>query len=243
MYNKYKKEALARQKFYRRNKQIKDFVKKFYLEIVRNDWWRNFFWLGVPMVQAPMDLQGFAEIIWEVKPDLIIETGIKWGGSLLWNASQLAILEACGVIDKGDVIGIDITLSKCQELYDHPLYKKITMLEGSSIDPSIIKKVKELAKGKKSILIFLDSRHSHSHVLAELKAYSKLVTLGSYIIVEDTGVQDLPNVKTRQWGYNNNPRTAVWAFMKTNDEFKIDRVIQSKVLYTAYPDGYLKRIK
>ena len=193
MYEDYNKKARERIKFYKRNKQIKNFVKMFYKEIVRIDWWKNFFWLGVPMFQCPMDLQGFAEIIWEVKPDLIIETGIKYGGSLLWNASQLAILEACGVIDEGHVIGIDVRIPK--NLTTHPLFKKITMLKGSSTDKRIVDKVKELAIGKKRILILLDSYHSHKHVLAELKAYSPLVTKGSYIIVEDTGVQDLTSVK------------------------------------------------
>ena len=244
MYEDHKREALKRIKFYKRSKKIKGYVLSFYRQIVETDWWKNWFCLGVPIYQAPMDLAGMAEIIWNVKPDVIIETGIKFGGSLLWNASQLVILEACGVIDEGHVIGVDVKIPK--ELRTHPLFKKITMLKGSSTDKRIVDHIKELIKDKKRVLIFLDSYHSHSHVLQELKMYSPLVTLGSYIVVEDTGVQDLVSVRRTprsQWRVGDSPRTAVWEFMKNNKEFVIDKDIEAKILYTAYPDGYLKRIK
>lgn len=240
-------EAIKRVKLYKKDKALQEAWQNFHKHIVRAKYAYNFFWLGVPIIQAPQDLQAMQEIIWDIKPDLIIETGIAWGGSVIFSASMLALLEACGEIKKGDVIGIDIDIRPHNKkaILAHPLGKKITMFEGSSIDEKIVQKVAEIAKSKKKIFVCLDSNHTHEHVLAELRAYAPLVSVGSYFIVGDTGVEDLPAGTTlsRPWGKGNNPKTAVREFLKENKNFKIDKIIESKLILTGSPDGYLKRIK
>jgi cephalosporin hydroxylase len=241
----YKEDAIQRAKSYMKNEKLQNAKNIFLNELVSEKYAYNFFWLGTPILQAPQDLQSWQEIIWEVKPDLIIETGVAMGGSLIFNASMLSILENCKLIEKGDVIGVDIEIRPHNKkaITEHPLNDKITLVEGSSIDEKIIQKVKELAKNKKRILIILDSNHTHDHVLAELRAYGPLVSKGSYCIVSDTGVEDLPEGSTsnRPWGKGNNPKTAVWEFLKENDSFKIDKDIEAKLILTASPDGFLKR--
>lgn len=240
-------EAIERIKLYQNNKALQDARQKFFEELNKSKYAYNFFWFGVPVLQIPQDMQALQEIIWEVKPDLVIETGIAYGGSIIFSASMLAVLEACGKIKKGDVIGIDIDIRSHNKkaILAHPLAKKITMLEWSSIDEGIIRKVTEFAKSKKRVLVCLDSNHTHAHVLAELRAYAPLVSVGSYIIVGDTGIEDLPKgtISGRPWGKGNNPKTAVWEFLKENKNFKVDKIIESKLILTGSPDGYLKRIK
>lgn len=207
----------------------------------------NFSWLGRPIIQFPQDMIALQEIIWEVKPDMIIETGIAHGGSLIFSASMLTLLEACGEIKSGKVLGIDIDIREHNKkaIEAHPMNKKITMFEGSSIDEDIIKKVHEFAKSGKRILVCLDSNHTHEHVLAELKAYAPLVSTGSYCCVFDTIIEDMPegNFPDRPWDKGNNPKTAVWEYLKENNNFIIDKDIENKLLITVAPDGYLKRIK
>jgi len=240
-------EAVERAKSYQQDDKLQQARQIFHNEQARVKYAYNFFWLGVPILQEPQDIQVWQEIIWTVKPDLIIETGIAWGGSIIFSASMLTLLEACGAIDKGDVIGIDIDIRSHNKgnILSHPMSKKITMLEGSSIDENIVKRVVDLAKNKKNILVCLDSNHTHDHVLAELRAYAPLIGVGSYCIISDTGVEDLPSGATadRPWGKGNNPKTAVWEFLKENDNFEIDKVIESKLLLTCSPDGFLKRLK
>ena len=243
----FREEIIKRAASYQKNKILQDACQKFYEQIVKAKYTYNFFWLGVPIIQAPQDLQALQEIIWEVKPDLIIETGIAWGGSLIFSASMLAILEVCGAIKSGEVIGIDIDIRSHNKeaILSHPMSKKIIMFEGSSIEEKIIAQVKERAKNKKSVLICLDSNHTHDHVLAELRAYAPLVSVGSYCMVGDTGVEDLPEGTTndRPWRKGNNPKTAVWEFLKENDDFVIDKAIDTKLIMTGSPDGYLKRVQ
>ena len=202
----------------------------------------NYEWLGRPVIQFPPDMIAIQEIIWKIKPDLIIETGIARGGSLIYYASLLELINPDGL-----VLGIDIDIRKHNRdaIVAHPMNKRIKMIEGSSIDPNIIQQVKETCENKKSILIILDSNHSHDHVLNELRSYSSFVTLDSYMIVLDTIVEDLPDgfVQNRPWGKGNNPKTAVWEFLKTNQRFKIDKDIENKLLITVAPDGYLKCVK
>jgi len=242
----FRKEAIERAESYQHNKPLQDAYSAFLEQLVRAKYAYNFFWLGIPILQAPQDLQALQEIIWEYKPDLIVETGIAYGGSLIFSASMLVILEACGVIDKGEVIGIDIEIRphNRKAILAHPLSNKITMFEGSSIDEKIITQVKERAKNKKKVIVCLDSNHTHAHVLAELRAYAPLVTVGGYCMVGDTGLEDLPDEKIfdRPWGKGNNPKTAIWEFLKENKDFKIDKTIDSKLILTGSPDGYLKRI-
>ena len=214
-------------------------------ELVKVKYVYNFRWFGIPILQVPQDLQAKQEIIWEVKPDLIIETGIACGGSLMFSATMLAALQGCGKIKNCKVIGIEINLypKNKKAILDHPLSKNIKIIEGSSIDKDIISEIEWLSRGRK-VLVFLDSNHTHKHVLAELRAYAPLVSVGSYIIVEDTGIEDLPEGTTsdRPWGKGNNPKTAVWEFLKENDNFEIDDIYK-KLIMTGNPSGYLKRVK
>lgn len=244
---KFRKEALERAASYRNNKSLQESCHEFLLQINKAKYAYNFYWLGVPILQAPQDLQALQEIIWEVKPDLIIETGIAWGGSLIFSASMLAILEVCGAIENGEVIGIDIDIRSHNKtaILAHPLSKKISMFEGSSIDEKIVAQVEAFARKKKRVMVCLDSNHTHDHVLAELRAYAPLVSIGSYCMVGDTGVEDLPEGTTndRPWGKGSNPKTAVREFLKENDDFVIDKTIDSKLVITGSPDGYLKRVR
>jgi cephalosporin hydroxylase len=243
----YRKEASERTVSYQNNEALQKSWQEFLLQINKAKYAYNFFWLGLPILQVPQDLQALQEIIWEVKPELIIETGIAWGGSFIFSASMLAILEACGSIENGEVVGIDIDIRSHNKeaILAHPLSKKLSLFEGSSVDEKIIAMVKERAKNKKGVLVCLDSNHTHAHVLAELKAYAPLVSVGSYCMVGDTGVEDLPEGTTnnRPWGKGNNPKTAVWAFLKENSNFVIDKTIDSKLIMTGSQDGYLKRVR
>jgi len=224
-----------------RDLELKKQSKEWFENSLKYEYSYHFIWLGRPIIQYPQDILAIQEIIWKVKPDLIIETGIAHGGSLILSAS---ILELVG---KGEVVGIDIDIRKHnkQEIEKHSMFKRITMIQGSSIDKAIIKKIQKIAKEKKRIMVILDSNHTHKHVLEELKAYSPLVVKGSYLIVLDTIIGDIPEdySKNRPWGHNNNPKTAVNEFLKTNERFKVDKKIEEKLLFTAAPNGYLKCIK
>lgn len=202
----------------------------------------NFTWMGRPIIQFPQDILAMQEIIWNLKPDLIIETGIAHGGSLIFHASMLEL-----VGEDADVLGIDIDIREHNriEIENHPMFKRITLMEGSSVDDETAKKVFDFAKNKQRVLVVLDSNHTHEHVLKELEIYSQLVTKDSYLIVFDTLVEDMPDSLSgdRPWGKGNNPKTAVWEFLKNNDRFEIDKKLESKLLITVAPDGYLKCIK
>jgi len=202
----------------------------------------NFTWLGRPIIQFPQDIVAMQEIIWQVKPDLIIETGIAHGGSLIFYASMLELIGG-----EGQVLGIDIDIREHNriEIEKHPMFKRITMMEGSSTDEAVVGKVRELANGKKRVLVALDSNHTHNHVLKELELYSPLVRTGSYLVVFDTVIEDMPAgyFSDRPWDKGNNPKTAVWEFLRSNDRFVIDKNIENKLLLTVAPDGYLKCIK
>lgn len=245
------------------NKKFKDECQKEISEMGKNDQlvnqsksWMNtanenkysyhFEWMGRPVIQYPQDIVAMQEIIWEVKPDLIIETGIAHGGSLILYASLLELLAISGCGD-GNILGVDIDIREHnrKEIESHPMYKRIDMIQGSSIAPDIIEKVKACAEGKERILVVLDSNHTHEHVLAELEAYASLVSVGSYCVVFDTVVEDMPenDFPDRPWGPGDNPKTAVWKYLKTHPEYEIDKSIQNKLQITVAPDGYLKRIK
>jgi len=201
----------------------------------------NFSWMGMPIIQFPQDMVAMQEIIWEQKPDLIIETGIARGGSIIFYASMLEL------IGKGDVLGIDIDIREHNrvEIEKHPMFKRITMFEGSSVTQEMADKVYEFAKNKTNIMVILDSNHTHEHVARELELYAPLVKKGGYLVVFDTVVEDMPEdfFPDRPWGKGDNPKTAVWEFLKKNDRFVIDEKIHNKLLITVAPDGYLKCIK
>lgn len=202
----------------------------------------NFSWLGCPIIQYPQDIMAAQEIIWQVKPDAVIETGIAHGGSLIFYASMLELLGG-----DGQVLGIDIDIRAHNraEIERHPFFKRIMMLQGSSIDDQIRQQVYTFARDKQRVLVVLDSNHTHDHVRKELEFYAPLVTKGSYLIVFDTVVEDMPDhfFPDRPWGRGNNPKTAVQDFLSTNDRFEVDREIEQKLLLTVAPGGYLKCVK
>lgn len=202
----------------------------------------NFSWLGRPIIQLPQDIVAMQEIIWKVRPQLIIEVGIAHGGSLILYAS---ILELIG--EGGMVLGVDIEIRPHNRvaIESHPLSKRIQMIEGSSLSESVVAQVRQVARGKSPVMVVLDSNHTHDHVLQELRLYSPLVTVGSYLVVFDTLIEDMPAdlFADRPWGKGNNPKTAVWEFLKTTDRFVVDREIEDKLLITVAPDGYLKCVK
>lgn len=216
----------------------------------------HFEWLGRPIIQYPQDMSAVQELIWQIKPDLIVETGIAHGGSLIFSASMLALLDMCEAIESGQafdpktsrrkVLGIDIDIRTHNRaaIEAHPMASRIQMIQGSSIAPEVIEQVHQVAKGYQRILVCLDSNHTHDHVLSELQAYGSLTSKGSYCIVFDTIVEDMPAnmFPDRPWGPGNNPKTAVWEYLKTHPEFEIDKSIQNKLLITVAPDGFLKRV-
>lgn len=226
-------------------------------ESIRHNYAHNFSWLGRPIMQIPQDIYAIQELIWNVRPDLVIETGIAHGGSLILSASMLALLDYCDAIEEGTtldpqkskrrVLGIDIEIRSHNRaaIEAHPLRHLIKMIEGSSVAPDVVEQVMALAKDYKKVLVFLDSNHVHDHVLAELRNYAPLTSVGSYCVVWDTGIEDLPEnfYTNRPWGKGNNPKTAVWEYLKSTDIFEIDKLIEQKLLITASPDGFLKRIK
>lgn len=217
----------------------------------------NFRWLDRPIIQLPQDIVAIQEIIWKVKPDLIIETGIAHGGSLILSASMLFLLNNCITLKSGTkfdpnyvhrtVLGLDIDIRPHNRsaIENHPLSFMIEMIEGNSIDPEIIAKVYDYAKNYQKILVILDSNHTHNHVLSELEAYTPLVSIGSYCVVFDTIIEELSDdiFTNRPWGKGNNPKTSVLEFLKKHDEFEVDKDIEWKLLLTAAPDGWLKRIR
>jgi cephalosporin hydroxylase len=200
----------------------------------------NFNWLGRPIIQFPQDMIALQEIIWTTRPDLIVETGIAHGGSLVFYASLLELLG-----NDGRVVGVDIEIRPHNRaaLERHPLFKRITLMEGSSVDPSIVGQVAQLAESYARVMVVLDSDHTHAHVLEELRRYAMLVTPGNYLVVFDTVIEVLPDTAfpDRAWGKGNNPMTAVREFLRTNDQFEVDTDLGAKLLITAAPDGYLRR--
>jgi cephalosporin hydroxylase len=211
-------------------------------EITRHKYAYNFTWMGRPIIQFPQDMVAMQEIIWAIKPDLIVETGIAHGGSIIYYASLLELLGEDGL-----VVGVDIDIREHNrvEIEKHSMFKRIKLIEGSSIDQDIVKQVHELAQDKKRVLVILDSNHTHEHVLKELEFYSPLVTEDSYLVVFDTVIEDMPEdfFGERPWSVGDNPKTAVKEFLKNNDRFVIDKDIEAKLLITVAPDGYLKCVK
>jgi cephalosporin hydroxylase len=211
-------------------------------EMSRHKYAYNYRWMGRPIIQFPQDILAMQEIIWQVKPDLILETGIAHGGSLIFSASMLELIGG-----DGQVLGVDIDIRPHNrvEIERHPLSKRITLIEGSSTDEGIAQEVRRLASEKQRVLVHLDSNHTHAHVLRELELYSPLVRPGSYVVVFDTFIEDMPEnfFSDRPWSKGNSPKTAVWQFLKTNNRFVIDKEIEDKLLITALPDGILKCIK
>lgn len=214
----------------------------FIVETTKYNYSYNFSWMGRPIIQFPQDIIAMQEIIWDLKPDLVIETGIAHGGSIIYYASLLELIGG-----NGKVLGIDIDIRDYNRklIEEHPMFKRITMFEGDSISKEMINKVSKFAENKQKILVILDSNHTHNHVLKELELYSPFVTKGSYLVVFDTIVEDMPDelFEHRPWCQGNNPKTAVSEFLKKNKNFEIDKDIENKLLITVAPSGYLQRVK
>ncbi len=216
----------------------------------------KFAWLGRPIIQYPQDIVAMQELVWSIKPDLIIETGIAHGGSLMLSASLLALLDMCEAIEAREtdphhsrrkVLGVDIDIRAHNRaaIEAHPLASRIQMIQGSSVAPEIVAQVHAVAANYRRVLVCLDSNHTHNHVLAELEAYAPLTSVGSYCVVFDTVIEDLdPGMfPDRPWGPGNSPKTAVREYLKSHPEFQADVSIDHKLLISVAPDGYLKRVR
>lgn len=217
----------------------------------------TFRWMGRPIIQYPQDIMAMQEIIWEVKPDLIIETGIAHGGSLIFYASMMKLLDiATGRKKRGHVVGVDIDIRKHNRIAieEHPMYDAITMYEGSSIDDEIVGKVYDFAKDYRKVIVVLDSCHTKDHVLEECRKYSDLVNVGSYLVVMDTigetyykdkeaKAEPLKEHVLRPWGMGNNAANGAEAFLKENDKFEVNHAEDNKLMLSCAPSGYLRRIK
>lgn len=236
-----------------KNKKLFDSAKNWHDESRKNKYQYLFNWLGRPIIQDPQDIVTVQELIWKCKPDLVIETGIARGGSLMLSASILALMDYFeGVQNKRKVIGIDIDIREHSRkgIAEHPIVNSIELLEGSSIDKKIVANVHNRAKNFEKIMIFLDSYHTCDHVYKELISYAPLVSIGSYCVVFDTGIEDVPveDIGEREWGPGNSPKTAVDKFIKHQEDdsipykFQIDEFYQNRSIITSARSGFLKRI-
>lgn len=214
----------------------------------------NFEWLGLPIIQYPQDIVALQEIVWRVKPTLIVETGVARGGSVILSASLLALLDATGATDPGRtahnpgrrcVIGVDIDIRPWNRaaVEDHPLSSYIRLVEGSSTEPRVIEAVKDYVHPNDVVMVILDSNHTHDHVLAELRAYARLTSPGSYCIVFDTLIEHLPPeaLFDRPWGMGNSPLSAVAEFLREEPDFIPDEVIDGRLMLSVAPGGFLWR--
>lgn len=264
----FEKEVLLRIENNGINPQLREAASRFTFQSIEAKYSYNFSWLGRPIIQYPQDIVAMQELIWQIKPDLIIETGIAHGGSLILSASMLTLLDYCEAVEARKtldpqavhrrVLGIDIDIRDHNRaaIEAHPMSHRIDMIQGSSIAPEIVEQVHKIAKNYKRILVCLDSNHTHDHVLAELEAYAPLVSPGSYCVVFDTIIENMPDelFPDRPWDKGNNPKSAVWEYLRRlKDEgrsaadvaplhFEVDKMIENKLLITVAPDGYLKRV-
>lgn len=222
--------------------ELRDISYSWIADVSRLKYSYNFSWMGLPIIQFPQDMVAMQELIWRVKPNLIIETGVARGGSLAYYASLLELIGNDGL-----VLGIDIEIRDHNraEIEKHPMSKRIKLIEGSSIADETVAQVAAETKGQEVVMVVLDSNHTHEHVARELELYAGFVTKGSYLVVFDTIIEDLPAdfFPNRPWAPGNNPKTAVWEFLERNDRFVIDEEMNSKLLITVAPDGYLRCVK
>lgn len=236
---------------------LRDLSQQWLRESMQRKYVYNFDWLGRPIIQYPQDMWAVQDLIWRVRPDLVIETGIAHGGSLVLSASMLALLDMCDAIETGStidprassrkVLGLDIDIRAHNRaaIEAHPMSSRIQMIEGSSIDPGVVRKVRTVATQYQRVLVFLDSMHTHQHVLAELDAYAPLVSAGSYCVVFDTFVEDMPRgfFADRPWDVGDNPKTAVRQWLPSHPEFEVDETMQQRLQVTVAPMGFLRRLR
>jgi cephalosporin hydroxylase len=229
------------------NTGLLDTGAAFMRETIEAKYSYNFDWLGRPIIQYPQDIVAMQQIIWSVKPDLILETGIAHGGSVIFSASMLELNAACGGPREAKVLAVDIDIRAHNRaaIEAHPLFRRIEMIQGSSIDPAIVKQVRQRASSFSRVLVCLDSNHTHKHVLEELEAYASLTSVGSYCVVFDTIIERMPAAifSDRPWAPGDNPRTAVDSFLAVHPEFQVDRFIDSQLIISVSPGGYLKRVR
>ena len=196
-------------------------------------------WLGLPIIQIPNDLMICQEIVWATRPQLLIETGVARGGSLIFWASMMQL------VGDGVVVGVDVDIRPHNRaaIEDHPLSHRVRLIEGSSTDPEVVAMVAEAAGVAERVAVALDSNHTHDHVLAELELYGPMVTPGQYLIVSDTVIEHIPaqTHRPRPWGPGNGPATAVEAFLAGHPEFRLDDQIDDRILMSSNPGGYLVR--
>jgi len=252
---KFNNEKVRNIKNLAKDDELESLAHQWVIKAAQHNWAYNFSWLGRPAIQFPNDTWAMQELIWEIKPDLIIETGIAHGGSLIFSASMLAMLDYAEAVEnktildpsisKRKVLGIDIDIREHNKnaIEAHPFAGLIQMVEGSSVDKETIDKVHEIASAYKTILVCLDSNHTHEHVLGELNAYAPLVSKGSYCVVFDTLVEDMPlgSFPDRPWDKGDNPKTAVFEYTMANPHFVIDTDISDKLSITVAPEGFLRR--
>ena len=245
--NKFETEVHARTTDNGANEALQIAAQGFLTASIGPKYSYNFSWLGRPIIQYPQDIVAMQELIWRLQPDLIIETGIAHGGSLIFSASMLELNAACGGPKDAEVVGIDIDIRahNREAIEAHPMFRRITMIEGSSVSDAVISQVRAKAAGKRSVMVCLDSNHTHAHVLAELQAYAPLTSVGGYCVVFDTVVEDLPAASSgdRPWGPGDNPMTAARAFLAEYPSFEVDTSIDNKLLISVAPKGYLRRTR
>jgi len=240
MFDRAKLEAEKRKNAQAQNVDVamRRLANEFVTETYKFDYGYQWTWLGVPIIQLPADIVAIQEIIYEMKPDLIIEAGVAWGGSIVLYGS---ILELIG---KGRVVGIDRVLAKSSRdaIMSHAFSGRITLYEGSSTDPEIVMKVRSHVPDGGKVMVVLDSNHTHDHVLSELRLYGPLVTQNQFLVVSDTIVEDidLPTDRQRPWGKGNNPKTAMYAYLNETKRFQMDEYYNAKLLTTYTPGGYLR---
>jgi cephalosporin hydroxylase len=237
--------------------ELETLTRKWIAKAAQYKYSYHFEWLGRPVIQHPQDLIGLQELIWKIQPTLIIETGVARGGSLIFYASMLELIACCGGQKEAVVLGVDIDIREHNrnEIMSHPLSGRIGLIQGSSIPAETHKSVLEYANKFKKVLVCLDSNHTHEHVLGELRLYAPLVSKGSYCVVFDTIIEDLPEVSgpAKPWCKSNNPKTAVVEYLKmiqTGEvlaadgeilRLEIDKAIENQLLITVAPDGFLSR--
>lgn len=257
----FKKERQDAAAGYKDIKELNDASHEWLIQAFRHKYMYNFEWMGRPIIQLPTDIVTYQEIVWAVKPDLIIEAGIAHGGSLILSASMLALIDYCEAIEQGTTldpqkparrvlaVDIDIRAHNRAAIEQHPLSNRIDMIQGSSVAEDVVKQVTDTAKKYSKVLVALDSMHTHDHVLKELQYYAPLVSKGSYCLAFDTIIEDLPNdmFPDRPWEHGDNSKTAVRAYLESikgnkDLQFEVDHSYQDKMLVSAIPDGILKRV-
>ena len=243
----YTRAICARLEAYKSDDQLNRLIPELLNQMNIKSYAYNFTWLGRPIIQIPQDTISFQEMIWEVKPDLIIETGVAHGGSLVFSASMLALLETFALVKDPVVVGIDIEIrpNNREAITAHPASRWIKLIDGSSVETLVVEQVRKLAENKSRVMVFLDSNHTYKHVLAELRAYAPLVTKRSYLVVLDTGIEDIEPAAIahgRPWGKGNSPKSALQEFLGENSSFVTDKYYHEKAWVTSAPGGIIKRI-